>query len=87
MKLFVSAASDSTCCAAVRTLASEGRIGRIAFTSCCMVTFGFAATAISSSRPRFSKRACAVGRSKPASVAPPIVRPELNCMIPEIRNV
>ena len=44
---------------------------------------GFEAIAISSSCPSFRSSRCAVRRSKPASVAPPIVSPDENCMIPE----
>ena len=44
---------------------------------------GAAATAISSSLPTFLKRRCAVGRSKPASVAPPIEIDALSRTMPE----
>ncbi len=49
-------------------------------------TPGFAATAISSSLPGLSKMRWAVGRSKPARVAPPIVDTEPNLTIPEMRR-
>ena len=49
-------------------------------------TPGSAATAISSSLPALSKICCAVGRSKPASVAPPIVETEPNRTMPEMRR-
>ena len=49
-------------------------------------TPGAAATAISSSLPCFSKIRCAVGRSNPASVAPPIVETEPNLTTPEMRS-
>ena len=65
---------------------SGGRIASISRTSCASGTSGFAATAISSSCPGFLKSRCAVGRSKPASVAPPMVRPELNWTMPETRR-
>ena len=45
-----------------------------------------AATRIWSSLPSLSKSRCAVGRSKPASVAPPIGRTEPNLTSPEIRS-
>ena len=44
------------------------------------------AIAISSSRPFLSNSLCAVGRSKPASVAPPIVATEPNLTMPEMRR-
>ena len=88
MNEFVSAASDFTCCADVFTSASDGqdranrphelrgrdvrlRGDRDLVELPSLVGRGSAPSA----------------RSKPASVAPPIVRPELNCMIPAIRNV
>ena len=49
-------------------------------------TPGSAATAISSNLPALSKIFCAVGRSKPASVAPPIVETEPNRTMPEMRS-
>ncbi len=86
MNSFVSAASSCACASPVRACASGGRIGSISESSCWSETPGFAATAISSRRPSFSKSRCAVGRSKPASVAPPIERSEPNSTIPEIRR-
>ena len=86
MNSFVSAASSCACACAVRAWAFGGRIGRISESSCWSETPGFAATAISSRRPSFSKSRCAVGRSKPASVAPPMERSEPNSTIPEMRR-
>ena len=50
------------------------------------MTPGFAATAISSSWPCLLKSCWAVARSKPASVAPPIVETEPNLTRPETRS-
>src|SRR5215218_8492385 len=86
MKLFVSAASSWTCWVAVFTCAVGGSSARRSRTSSWSETPGFAATAISSSRPRFPKIRWAVGRSKPASVAPPIVETDPNRTRPEIRS-
>ena len=47
---------------------------------------GFAATRIWSSLPSLSKSRCAVARSNPASVAPPIELTEPNLTSPEIRS-
>ena len=47
----------------------------------------FAATRIWSSLPTLPNSRCAVGRSKPASVAPPIVSTAPNLTRPEMRNV
>ena len=87
MKPFVSAASSSACWAAVFTWAVAGMFASSSRTSCSSDTPGFAATAISSSRPRFSNSSCAVGREKPESVAPPIVETEPKRTKPEIRNL
>ena len=86
MNSFVSAASSEACCCPESACALGGRISLIWARSCWSVTPGFAATAISSRRPSFSNSRCAVGRSKPASVAPPIERLEPNSTIPEIRS-
>ncbi len=55
-------------------------------TSCSSVVSAEAATAISSSLPSFLKSRCAVGRSKPARVAPPIERSELKRTMPATRS-
>ncbi len=86
MKLFVSAASSRACWDAVFTCAVGGSSAVRSRTSSSSETPGFAATAISSSRPRFPKSSWAVGRSKPASVAPPIVETDPNRTRPEIRS-
>ena len=86
MKLFVSAASSRACWDAVFTCAVGGSSALRSRTSSSSETSGFAATAISSSRPRFPKSSWAVGRSKPASVAPPIVETDPNRTSPEIRS-
>ena len=82
MNSLVSSASACACWAPVLTCVPGGRISSICDTSSASVASGFAATAISSRRPTLFMRRWAVGRSKPASVAPPIERPELNWMIP-----
>ncbi len=82
----VSAASFAACWAPVRACASGGSTP---FTSCSSVvgvTPGLPSSAISSKRPVLSKSRCAVGRSKPASVAPPMVLEEPSRTVPEIRN-
>ncbi len=84
MNEFVSAASLAACCWPESAFAFGGRISLTSPRSCWSVTPGFAATAISSSFPSFSNSRCAVGRSKPARVAPPIERFEPNSTIPEI---
>ena len=88
MNSFVSSASSLACCAArpdLRARRQDLRGSRRAAPA--VETPGFAATAISSSLPSFWKSRCAVGRSKPASVAPPIERTEPNSTIPEMRSV
>ena len=86
MNSFVSAASSDACCCPESACAPGGRISRTSDRSCWSVTPGFDATAISSSRPSFSNSRWAVGRSKPARVAPPIERLEPNSTIPEMRS-
>ena len=83
MKSFVSAASSAACSLPVLHLRGRRQDPLDLATSWASGTSGFAATAISSSWPTFLNSRCAVGRSKPASVAPPIVRPELNWTMPE----
>ncbi len=87
MNSFVSEASSSAWASPLTACAPWGRIGRISPSSSSVETPGLPATAISSSRPSFSKSRCAVGRSNPARVAPPIERFEPNSTIPEIRSV
>ena len=86
MNSLVSAASEAACSLG-RTCAFGGRICWISAMSWASVTFGFAATAISSRRPTFLKRRCAVGRSKPARSAPPIVRPERDWTMAETHSL
>ena len=86
MNSFVSAASSSDCCAAEITWVLSGSTGRISSISCWSETPARAATATSSSLPSLSKSRCAVGRSKPARVAPPSEEAEPNVMIPEMRS-
>ena len=85
MNSSVSAASVWACCAAVCTWVFGGRVLRIWAASCSSETPGLAATAISSSLPSLSKTLWAVGRSKPASVAPPI-ETDLKSTMPESRR-
>ena len=68
----VSLASLDACAVPVFTCVSFGRISFTPATSCSGETPDFAEMRIWSSWPTLSKRLCAVGRSKPASVAPPI---------------
>ena len=86
MNSFVSAASSSACAEASRTSVSAGRTSSSWRTSSSSVVPALAATAISSSLPCLSKSRCAVGRSKPASVAPPIVETDPNVTMPEMRR-
>ena len=86
MNSFVSAASSAACCEALTTWVRGGRIFWISLINSGSPTPARAATAISSSLPSLSKRRCAVGRSKPASVAPPSEEAEPKWMIPEIRS-
>ncbi len=83
MNSFVPSASASATCWPVRTSVSGGRIPSTCPRSSSCDVSGFDAIAISSSFPSLRRRRCAVGRSKPASVAPPIESPDENCMIPE----
>ena len=86
MNSFVSAASSSDCCSAEITCVFSGSTSRIWPASSASETPARAATAISSSLPSLSKSRCAVSRSKPARVAPPIDPTEPKVMIPEIRR-
>jgi hypothetical protein len=86
MNSSVSSESDCACSPPLKTCASGGRTSSTSPMSCSSETPGFAATAISSSLPTFLNSRWAVGRSKPARVAPPIVRPELNWTMPETRT-
>ena len=86
MKLFVSSASLAAWVFPLFTWTPTGRIGRIAATSSSGETPLFAPTRIWSSFPVLSKRRWAVGRSKPASVAPPMVETAPNLTRPETRN-
>ncbi len=86
MNSFVSAASSVACCWPESACAFGGRISRISARSSWSLTPGFEATAISSRRPSFWNSRCAVGRSKPASVAPPIERSVPNSTMPEMRS-
>jgi hypothetical protein len=84
----VSLASSAACSAPVRTSAFAGRIVLIWATRSLSETFGLAPTSISSNWSGLSKRLCAVGTSKPASVAPPrLAEPEPNLTRPEILNL
>ena len=83
MNAFVSLLSSCACAWPVRTSVSLGRIPRISAKSCAVGTLDLDATAISSSLPGFPNRPCAVGRSNPANVAPPIVPTDPNLTMPE----
>ena len=65
-------ASSRAWASPVRTSVFGGRISRICAMSFAGETPGFAATRIWSSLPSLPNSRCAVARSKPASVAPPI---------------
>ena len=81
----VSLASSAACWAPVRTCAFAGRTDRTWSTSCWSETVGLAAMSISSNWPGLSNSRCAVGTSKPASVAPPMSsEPVPNLTMPEI---
>ena len=86
MNSFVSAASSLACCVPDSAWVAGGRISRTWERSSWSVTPGFEATAISSNLPCLRKRRCAVSRSKPASVAPPMERSEPNLVRPEMRR-
>jgi hypothetical protein len=86
MNEFVCFASSRACCVPDRACAALGRIARTSLSTRASETFGFAAIAISSRRPCLWKRRWAVGRSKPARVAPPSALAVPNLTIPEIRN-
>ena len=72
--------------AAVRTCVASGRIGLICFASCSGVTPWIALALIWSSLPTLRNSVWAVGRSNPASVAPPRLEAPPKCTSPEIRN-
>jgi hypothetical protein len=86
MKSFVSFASSLACAVALRTCVSGGKTVRIWASSAWFDTPGRVETAIPSSLPSSAKSFCAVGRLKPASVAPPIVETDPNFTMPEIRR-
>ena len=86
MNEFVPLLSSWACCCPVRTCVAGGRMPRICASSSSVETFGFALTAISSSCPGLAKSFCAVGRSNPASVAPPMVETEPNLTMPATRR-
>ncbi len=86
MNSLVSAASSAACASPVRTWVPAGRIDSMSDDELGGATPSLPATRIWSSLPTLSKRAWAVGRSKPASVAPPIVSTEPNFTSPEIRS-
>ena len=74
MNSFVSSASSAACAAPVRTSVSGGQdLARSASTSCCGDTPGFAATRDLVELAVLVEQPLGRRRSKPASVAPPIV--------------
>ena len=87
MNSSVPSASSAACAVPVRTCTVGGRICSISDTSWDGETPGLPATRIWSSLPTLWKSRCAVGRSKPASVAPPIESTEPNLTIPETWSV
>ncbi len=88
MKLLTSEASSDACAVPLRTCVPGGRIERTEASSFTSGTSGFEAIRIASSLPCLPKRSCAVGRSKPASVAPPIVaRSPVNLTMPEMWKI
>ena len=86
MKESVSLLSSRDWACAVRACASAGRTPRTSLINVWSETPWSAATAISSSCPSLPNRRCAVGRSKPDKVAPPIVDTEPNLTKPETRS-
>ncbi len=86
MKAVAFCESFFACASAVLTWVPCGRIGPICFASCCGLTPLIAFARIWSSLPTLSKSRWAVGRSKPASVAPPRLEAPPKCTRPEIRN-
>lgn len=83
-KLDVPAASSLACSSAVRTCVASGKICRTASSSCCSLVPDLVAIRIWSSLPVLSNNRCAVPRSNPASVAPPIDDTAPNSTSPEI---
>ena len=81
---FVSAASAEACAAPVCTSAVAGTRGSSACTSSSGEVPCVAATEMESKCPSFRNRACAVGTSKTANVAPPIESTEPNLATPVI---
>jgi len=86
MNSFVSAASSSACCWLASTCVPSGSTSSMRPINSSSLRPASAATAISSSFPSLPKSRCAVGKSKPASVAPPIVATEPNLTMPEMRR-
>ncbi len=86
MNSSVDFASSRACASPVRTSVPGGRISRIWLMSLCGETPGLPATRIWSSLPSLAKSRCAVARSKPASVAPPIELTAPNLTSPEMRS-
>ena len=80
----VSLASAAACASPVLTSALDGSSGLISFVSASGVTPSLALTEIESNWPCFSNSACAVGRSKIASEAPPSESTEPNVATPVI---
>ena len=87
MNSSVSWASSLACASPVLTSVPGGRIVWICSKSRCGETPGLAATRIWSSLPSLSKSRCAVARSNPDSVAPPIELTEPNLTSPETVSV
>ena len=84
MPSFVLSASAAACSEPVCTSAVDGTSGVSAVTSSSGVTPSVAATEIESKFPSFWKRACAVGTSNTANVAPPSESSEPNLAMPVI---
>ena len=84
-KLSVSFASSLACAVPVRTCVPGGRIDSIWPARRSGDTPGLAFARIWSSLPRFWNSTCAVGRSKPARVAPPRLAAPPNLTRPETR--
>ena len=87
MNSSVDDASSFACAVPVRTSVFGGRILRISETRRSGETPGFAAARIWSSLPSLPKSRCAVGRSKPLRVAPPIEPTEPSLTNPEILSI
>jgi hypothetical protein len=78
-------ASDCAWSVDVSTCADAGSSGLISRTSCSAATPLFAATEIESNCPSFSNSFCAVGRSKAASVEPPVAETPASAAVPDSR--